>query len=99
MLKLDNENRIKIPDDLVKISNFEKNADRIYIMLKGNDLVLTAYKEDCFDGILACTHQDAWYRIAIPKRIVDFLKLNKNREILFYVDSFGYVCMRSINIE
>lgn len=97
MLKLDKQRRLKIPIDLFNISNLDKEATSIYILLKGNNVFLGTSLEGNFDGVLAKASLDNKLRFVMPNRIVQLLKLNENKEVLLYVNQTGYISIKANN--
>ena len=97
MLKLDKQRRLKIPADLLEISNLEKFSNKLYIMLKGEEIFLSTTISDCFDGILATATLDTKMRFVMPSRIIYLLKLNENSEVLLYVNQAGYIVVKAAN--
>lgn len=97
MLKLDKQRRLKIPMDLIEISNLNAASPTLYIILKGSDILLSGTMKNCFDGILAKVAFDNKSRFVMPNRIVQLLKLNENKEVLLYVNQAGYIGIKANN--
>ena len=94
MIRLDNERRLKIPNDLIKISNLKPNEQDLFIILKGNEILITAEKDKCFDGILACVHLDVHNRFVIPSRVIKLLHLKAKSPFIIYVNDLGYIGLK-----
>lgn len=97
MIKLDKQRRLKIPIDLLELSNINKSACSLYILLKGSDIFLSKDTEICFDGILAKVSLDDKWRFVMPKRIINLLKLNEKQEVLLYVNTDSYIGIKAVN--
>lgn len=97
MLKLDKQRRLKIPADLLEISNLEKFSNKLYIMLKGDEIFLSTSISECFDGILATATLDTKMRFIMPNRVINILKLNESNEVLLYVNKAGYIVVKAAN--
>lgn len=97
MIKLDKQRRLKIPIDLLEISNLKKDTTSLYIILKGSNLFLSQDIDKCFDGILAKVSLDDHSRFIMPNRIIDFLKLNETQEVLLYVNSDRYIGIKAVH--
>lgn len=98
MIRLDNQRRLKIPNDLIKISNLKLNKQDLFIVLKGNEILITTEKNECFDGILACVRLDIHNRFVIPSRVIKLLHIKAKSSFIIYVDDLGYICIKANTI-
>ena len=98
MIRLDNQRRLKIPNDLIKISNLKLNKQDLFIVLKGNEILITTEKNKSFDGILACVRLDIHNRFVIPNRVIKLLHIKAKSSFIIYVDDLGYICIKANTI-